>query len=107
MRGSCHCGSIKIEVPLPPEWVADCNCSLCTKRGTLTAYYPTGTIQIEGETATYIWGGRMIAQHFCPTCGCAVHWTGIDEDFGKEGVNARLLDDFDLAAVEIRKLDNR
>ena len=33
LAGSCHCGSVRIEVPRGPDWVASCNCSLCTKLG--------------------------------------------------------------------------
>jgi hypothetical protein len=39
-------------------------------------------------------------------CGCGTHWETLGQDFGKMGVNARLLDGFDEAAVEVRKVDN-
>ena len=41
------------------------------------------------------------------TCGCGTHWQTLGQDFGKMGVNARLLDGFDEAAIEVRKFDNR
>jgi hypothetical protein len=108
VRGSCHCGAVTLAVPHPPDWVGECNCSLCTKTGSLMAYYPDDeAVTVTGETAVYIWGDRMIGIHHCPTCGCLTHWRTLGEDFGKMGVNARLLDGFDPAAVEIRKFDNR
>lgn len=118
VKGSCHCGAVRIEVPRPPEWVGDCNCSSCSKLGTLIAYYPDAEVSVEGETVTYIWGDKMIGLHHCPICGCYTHWKTLGEDFGKMGVSARLLDGFDakIAAtictfegepVEVRLYDNR
>lgn len=104
--GSCHCGSVRITLARPIEWVGSCNCSLCTKLAWLVAYPPEDDVTIEGETTAYIWGDRMIGIHHCPVCGCGTHWQSLGEDFGKMGVNARLLDGFDSKAVEVRYFDN-
>ena len=48
----------------------------------------------------------MIGIHHCPVCGCGTQWLSLGEDFGKMGINARLLDDFDESGVEVRKFDN-
>lgn len=129
VTGSCHCGAVRIAVPAAPEWLASCNCSICTKTGTLMAYYPDdGSVRVDGATATYIWGDRMIAHHHCPLCACKTHWKLLAEDvrgtseqaapgtsYGRIGVNARLLDGFavtkagptfDGRAVEVRFMDN-
>ena len=105
--GSCHCGRVRIQVPAAPEWVAACNCSLCTKLAWLVAYYPDGAVRVEGETVAYVWGDRMIGIHHCPVCGSGTHWRTLGEDFGRMGVNARLLDGFDPAAVEVRPVNGR
>src|SRR5690242_21414364 len=39
VHGSCHCGNVQIELPSAPEWVADCNCSLCRRLAWRVAYY--------------------------------------------------------------------
>lgn len=116
VRGSCHCGAVRLEAPHPPAWVGSCNCSLCRRTGWLVAFYPDGAVTVTGETVTYVWGDRMIGIHHCPTCGCGTHWRTLGEDFGKMGVNARLLDGFAAAApggarcggdaVEVRPIDN-
>jgi hypothetical protein len=106
VQGSCHCGNVKIELPNKPEWVANCNCSLCRKLAWRVAYYPPEQVRISGETSAYVWGDRMIGIHHCPNCGCATHWATLEEDFGKMGINARLLDDFDERAIEVRDYDN-
>ncbi len=106
MQGSCHCGQVRIEVPNAPTWVADCNCSLCRRTAWRTAYYPPEQVRVTGETVAYVWGDRMIGIHHCPVCGCGTHWATLGEDFGKMGINARLLDGFDEATVEVRTFDN-
>jgi hypothetical protein len=116
MKGSCHCGAVRIAVPGAPEWIGSCNCSVCTKLGWLVAYYPDdGGVRVEGETARYVWGDRMIALHHCPVCGCGTHWDSTGESYGRVGVNARLLDGFEKRdghwlfegrEVEVRHMDN-
>lgn len=106
VKGSCHCGAVRISVPYAPKWVASCNCSLCTKTGWLIAYYADDAVTVTGETVPYIWGDQMIGIHHCPTCGCGTHWRTLGEDFGKMGVHARLLDGFDADQVEVRRFDN-
>ena len=106
VRGSCHCGNVRIELPAESAWVADCNCSLCRRLAWRVAYFPPGQVQITGNTTAYVWGDRMIGIHHCPVCGCGTHWQTLGQDFGKMGVNARLLDDFDDTAIEVRKFDN-
>jgi hypothetical protein len=128
LTGSCHCGSIRIEVPAAPEWLASCNCSICKRTGVLMAYYPPGAVRVEGETRTYLTGDRFIRIHHCPTCPCLTHWTANPEALAGElpegvravlsermGVNARLLDAFavregkvlfDGREIEVRLFDN-
>jgi hypothetical protein len=116
MKGSCHCGAVRISVPGAPEWLGSCNCSFCRRIGSLMAYYPDDdSVRVEGETVPYIWGDRMIALHHCPICGCFTHWNSTGESHGKIGVNARLLDGFELREgralfdgreTEVRFLDN-
>ena len=116
VSGSCHCGAVRIEVPGAPEWLGSCNCSICRRTGTLMAYYPDdGSVRVEGETAPYIWGDRMIALHHCPTCACFTHWDSTGESYGRIGVNGRLLDGFaiedgryrfDEREIKVRFLDN-
>jgi hypothetical protein len=105
MEGSCHCGAVRVAAPHAPSWVASCNCSLCTKLAWLVAYYPDGAVTVTGETIAYVWGDRMIGIHHCPICGCGTHWRTLGQDFGKMGLNARLLDGFDPATVEVRAID--
>jgi hypothetical protein len=116
VTGCCHCGKVRIEAPAAPEWLGQCNCSICRRLGTLFAYYPDDAgVAVAGDTVRYIQGDRMIALHHCATCGCTTHWDAIVESVRKVGVNARLLDGFAVtkdgptfngAPIEVRFLDN-
>ena len=116
VHGSCHCGAQRFTAPAP-ESVTHGNCSTCTKRGTLAAYYAPGEVELAltlESLAAYQWGDRMMTFHHCTTCGCAVFadsdaWT---TDEGEERparitLNARLFDDLDLETVPVREVDGR
>lgn len=94
IEGSCHCGAVRFEVPKAPDWVLDCNCSLCRLYGALMAYYPQSAVQFAtpSDTAIYMWGDRTLELHYCRTCFCFTHYTlaGV-EDAPRIGVNARLM----------------
>lgn len=107
-RGSCHCGAVTLSVAHDPEWVGSCNCSICRKLAWLVAYYPESEVTIEGDTDTYVWGDHMLALHRCRVCGLVTHWRTIEPHRNptRMGVNARLLDGFDVAKVEVRMFDN-
>ena len=106
VHGSCHCGNVQIDLPSQPTWVAACNCSLCRRTAWRACYFPPDQVRVSGETKAYVWGDRMIGIHHCPVCGCGTHWLSLGKDFGRMGVNARLLDGFDETAVEVRKMNN-
>lgn len=116
VRGSCHCKATVFEVSEAPASVTRCTCSLCSKRGALWAYYEPANVTIEpqGTSATYRWQTRIVKHHFCPHCGCTTFTETPDWSTGKAdfdnmriAVNARLLDDFDLDAVEIVTIDGK
>ncbi|HEY9216587.1 MAG TPA: GFA family protein [Phenylobacterium sp.] len=108
LEGSCHCGAVRFQVPDPPQQVTDCNCSICRRLGVLWAYYSPGEVTVfeAGEATTpYVHGDRTLAFHHCRTCGCTTHWSPLDPDRDRMGVNARLFDPEVLAAAKVRRLD--
>lgn len=108
MKGSCHCGKVRVEVPRFPDWIGSCNCSICRRTGLLWAYYHPDEVRThakDGVTDTYIWGDRCIALHHCRTCGCITHWQNLLPDPDKMGVNILLFDGFDPREAELRTID--
>ncbi|MDB5553739.1 MAG: aldehyde-activating protein [Rhizobium sp.] len=117
LRGSCHCGGTKFEIPEAPETVTRCTCSICSKRGALWAYYTPADFKLttsRDNVATYRWQTKTVAHNFCPVCGCTTFtenpdWSSGKPDFdnARVAVNARLFDDFDLESVPIEVIDGK
>ena len=109
LRGSCHCGAVRITLPSAPDKATDCNCSICRRLAGLWAYYEFGTVLVEGHpenTSEYIWGDRTLRTIRCKTCGVATHWEPLQAVPGqKHGVNLRNFDPAILRSVVVRKFD--
>ncbi|MFO1015717.1 MAG: hypothetical protein U1E50_18335 [Caulobacteraceae bacterium] len=112
---ACHCGAVRIEVTPAPDWVLDCNCSICRRYGALWAYahdresgkrIAMALTRGADNLDTYIWGDRMLGFHRCKTCGCVTHHTALDKPDQVRAVNARMFFNFDPESVEIRRRDN-
>jgi hypothetical protein len=119
LTGSCHCGNTRftIDAELPSQLVR-CTCSFCSKRGTLYAYFEPAQfhpVTSESNDAVYRWKSKLVAHHFCPTCGCGTYGDspafqrdgGWDGKTRRVGVNARLIDDFDAATASVTVIDGK
>jgi hypothetical protein len=107
IEASCHCGAVRFSLAEPPETLTDCNCSICSRLGTLWAYYRPDqvTFQTPPEaTFQYAWGDKGIAFHHCRTCGCTTHWSSL-KGGDRLGVNARLMDPEVRAKARVRRFD--
>ena len=108
-RGSCHCGAVRFDYLLTPEWLTSCNCSYCRRAGALWAHAETRQIRIrcsEGATLRYVWGDRTLAFHTCQTCGCTTHWENLTPGpEARMAVNMAMSDPAAIAGLRIRHLD--
>jgi hypothetical protein len=108
-RAGCHCGRIRFEVDAPLERVTVCNCSICTRTGYLHWNVEPGRVRFlsgEGEWTSYRFGTRVADHRFCPTCGISPLRIA-RSDPGLIDVNARCLEDVDLAALPVDRFDGR
>lgn len=113
---TCHCQGTTLEVSAPPTEVTACNCTFCSKRGVVWAYYAPDQVAVRttAHRGDYL-RDADIHHYFCAQCGCGTYsdtptWseTGeVDPARRRFGINARLFDDFDLAAVPVKHLDGR
>jgi len=119
ITGSCHCGQVAFEIDgdIPPA-LTRCTCSICSKRGSLYAYYPPAQFRLTtppAGQASYRWNTRLMAHFFCPVCGCSTYndcpdfkpdgsWDG---ETRRIGVNARLFDNFDAASAPVQVVDGK
>jgi len=110
-KGSCHCGRIAFEVDGDIAQVIECNCSICSRRGSLLWFVPRTQLRLatpESDLATYTFRTGRIRHHFCPTCGCAPFASGSDEKgTATAAVNVRCLEDVEPARLKIVPFDGR
>lgn len=109
LSATCHCGTIRIEIPHAPEQVTNCNCSICRRLGVLWAYYEVGTVQVIGHpehTQEYVQGDKTLRVVRCKNCGCTTHWEPLDPSQHTQlGVNIRNFDPLILGQMRIRLFD--
>ncbi len=111
---TCHCKAVSVTITELPEFVQDCNCSLCRKNGSLWGYFPSDQVKISSQTQSYFRQDRSnpaVQIHFCGNCGSASHWS-LTQEFIKQngpnkrmGVNMNLFDPDVLTGLELRFAD--
>ena len=110
-QGSCHCGRIAFNVEGDLKQVLECNCSICTKRGSLLWFVPRDKFSLqtpEADLSTYTFNTHRIKHRFCGVCGCAPFAEANDPQGNPvAAVNARCLDGVDLGALPRKAFDGR
>ncbi|KAI1377800.1 glutathione-dependent formaldehyde-activating enzyme [Hypoxylon crocopeplum] len=79
--GSCHCGAVTVALKSKPldktftETVTECNCSICSRLGTVWLYPLKEQVEIQGEDnlKIYLFGSKLLGKSFCKTCGTMIH----------------------------------
>jgi hypothetical protein len=110
--GSCHCGAVKFEASVDTASGTACNCSVCTKVGSIgTIVRPDAFTLLSGERnlTAYEWGGKTAKRYFCKTCGVTCFSRGHLEQLGGDYValNLNAFDDIDPAEVNVGYWDGR
>lgn len=112
---SCLCGEIRVETSKKPDFVHECNCTLCSKSGARWGYFHPSEVSVEGEAQGYSRedkGDPGALLRFCAKCGVTTHFVLTAGAVAKHGnvvmgVNMGLADEDDLAGVELRFPDGR
>ena len=110
-KGSCHCGKIAFEVEGEVTEVLSCNCSICSRRGSLLWFVPRNKLTLltpEQDASTYVFNKHVIKHRFCANCGIHTYGEGSDANGNTmAAVNIRCLENFDLSTVNIKLFDGR
>lgn len=91
-QGSCHCGAIRLTLRDDPPDAGECNCSICRRTGGLWHHCHPDNVTVEGEGKGYVQGDCMLTTWHCPTCGCTTHWTALDPEYERMGINLRMFE---------------
>lgn len=108
-EGGCHCGAVRFRVTAELTGIADCNCSVCTKKGFLHLIVPPEQFELlSGEDAlsTYQFNTGTAKHTFCRRCGIHPFYVP-RSDPHKIDVNVRCLDNIDLTTLTITPFDGR
>jgi hypothetical protein len=104
--GSCHCGAVRFEVTTDLETIAECNCSICAKKGALLHRVEPEQFRLlagEADLTEYRFNTGVARHLFCRHCG--IHPFGrprLAPD--KWVINVRCLDGVDLEHLPARRL---
>ncbi len=109
--GGCHCGAVQYRVTMKLENAITCNCSICSKTGTLLAFAPEAQFELlEGQDVLtdYQFGKKRIHHLFCSRCGIRSFARGTGPGGANMvAINVRCLQDIDVGALALRPFDGR
>ena len=110
-KGSCHCGRIKFEAEGEIKEALACNCSICSRKGSLLWFVPRANLHLltpEADASTYTFNKHVIKHRFCPTCGIHPFADGVDSKGNAMGaINIRCLENVALASIPVKHFDGR
>ncbi|RFC32128.1 MAG: hypothetical protein DID91_2727703665 [Candidatus Nitrotoga sp. MKT] len=108
-KGRCHCGKVAFEVEGEINGAMACNCSICSRKGTLMWFVPREKLRLltpENEISTYTFNKHVIKHRFCPTCGIHPYGEGVDPNGNSmAAINIRCIEGIDLASVPVQNYD--
>ena len=106
-QGSCHCRRVMFEVRANLNYVVDCNCSLCRRKGALWHGASDSSLRLltgEADLVLYQFNTKTAKHYFCSHCG--VHpLTRPRLDPSRWVFNVRCIDGVDLSSIEVRPFD--
>lgn len=109
--GGCHCGKVRFEVEMNVENALSCNCSICTKRGSLLDFVPESSFKIlsgADNLTDYQFNKKVIHHLHCKDCGILSFGKAVASDGTKMvAINMRCLDGIDLSKLKIKEYDGR
>jgi hypothetical protein len=110
-KGGCHCGRIAYEVEGDLNGVLECNCSICSRKGSLLWFVPRQSLRLttsEQDLGTYTFNKHKIRHHFCTVCGIHPFAEAVDPKGNPTAaVNVRCLEGVDLSSLPVKQFDGR
>jgi hypothetical protein len=110
--GGCQCGRVRYDVKLDlSQPVLSCNCSMCGRTGTLLAFVLPEQFTLktgEDSLTDYQFNKHVIHHLFCNVCGVKSFARGTGPNGQSTyAINVRCLDDVDLDALTVKKVDGK
>src|SRR5215212_5869546 len=106
-HGSCHCGDIAFDVEGDLTGAMACNCSICSRKGSLLWFVPRDKLRLSPTSknvGTYTFNKHVIKHHFCQKCGMNPYAEATDpKGNAMAAINIRCLEDIDLKSVPVKE----
>ena len=110
-KGSCHCGKNAFEVDGEITEAISCNCSICSRKGSLLWFVPRNKLTLltpEQDVSTYMFNKNVIKHRFCANCGIHPYGEGSDASGNlTAAVNIRCIENLDLSSIPVKQFDGR
>ena len=110
-KGSCHCGAIAFEAEGDLKEAMSCNCSICSRKGSLLWFIPRDKFRLltpEDGIKTYTFNKHRIKHKFCAKCGIHPFAEAVDpKGTPTAAINVRCLEGVDFAALPVKHFDGR
>ncbi|MEX2163036.1 MAG: GFA family protein [Sulfuricaulis sp.] len=110
-KGSCHCGQIAFEVEGELTQVMDCNCSICSRKGSLNWPVPRQQLRLltpQENMSTYTFGKHTVKHRFCSKCGMHPFCEGPDPSGNHMAlVNVRCLEGVEFSSLPVKPFNGR
>ena len=108
---SCHCGKVEFNVEGQIEQGLSCNCSMCSRKGSLLWFVPRSSVSWltpEANASTYTFNKHLIKHRFCASCGIHPYAEAVDPSGNPTvAVNLRCVEGLDLKSVKVKEFDGR
>jgi hypothetical protein len=110
-QGGCHCGKVRFSVEVDLSNPITCNCSYCSRRGSILAFTPAENFSLEQGTEAlteYRFNTKTISHLFCASCGMESFARAAKPDGTKMvAVNLRCIDGMELDTLKPHPFDGR
>jgi hypothetical protein len=110
-KGSCHCGGIAFEAEGDLNGVMACNCSICSRKGSLLWFIPRAQFRLltpESNLRTYTFNKHRIQHKFCAKCGIHPFAEAVDpKGVPTAAINVRCIEGVDFATLPVKHFDGR
>ena len=109
--GGCHCGRVRYDVDLELGPVLKCNCSICSKTGSLLAAVAPEQFELvsgNDRLSDYQFAKKNVHHLFCQDCGIRSFARGKGPG-GRDMVvvNVRCLDGVDAESLPVTHFDGK
>ena len=110
-QGSCHCGNIVFSVEGELTSAMSCNCSICSRKGTLLWFVPSANFTLltpRIHITNYTFNKHLIKHQFCAICGVQAFAEGVDSAGNTMvAVNIRCLENIDPLTIATQHYDGK